>query len=47
MTEEERDAALERPCPACNARANKRCTAPTNTGRREVKWVHYAREQAA
>lgn len=38
--------ALSRACPACNAEPHHPCNAPTNTGRRDVKWVHYAREEA-
>ena len=34
------------PCPACQAPAGEHCTAPTSTGRREVSWVHSAREYA-
>lgn len=33
-------------CPACNAQVGKPCTAPTDTGRREVRWYHYARQRA-
>lgn len=33
-------------CPACNAQPGRPCTQPTNTGRREVSWVHDAREAA-
>lgn len=35
------------PCPACQAKAGEKCTAPTDTGRRPVEWVHLAREVAA
>jgi hypothetical protein len=35
---------LVRACPTCNARPGYRCNAPTNTGRRDVLWFHYTRE---
>ena len=38
--------ALRVACPNCQAPAGELCTAPTNTGRREVKWVHSSREHA-
>lgn len=34
-----------RPCPACYARPGEPCTTPTDTGRRNVGWFHYAREE--
>lgn len=34
-------------CPACMAPEGERCTAPTDTSRRPVDWVHYARETEA
>lgn len=34
-------------CPACQAPIGEPCTAPTNTGRRVVKWWHEAREARA
>lgn len=34
-------------CPACNAAPFALCTAPTNTGRRAVQWVHNARTDLA
>lgn len=36
--------ALTIPCPACFAAAGEPCTAPTDTGRRVVAWVHMSRE---
>lgn len=33
-------------CPACQALEGESCTHPTDTGRREVGWVHFAREDA-
>jgi len=33
-------------CPACHATAGEPCTAPTDTGRRIVRWVHVARGDA-
>lgn len=39
--------ALSVRCPACNAGPSVKCNAPTNTGRRDVEWVHHAREDAA
>lgn len=30
-------------CPNCQAPAEKPCTQPTDTGRREINWYHYAR----
>lgn len=38
--------ALRVACPNCGSPAGKPCTAPTNTSRREVKWVHSSREHA-
>lgn len=35
---------MNNPCPACNAKPGNPCTTPTNTGRRDVKWIHSARE---
>ena len=35
------------PCPACQAQPDEWCSAPADTGRRDVRWVHYAREQLA
>jgi hypothetical protein len=32
------------PCPACNAMPGHPCTAPTDTDRKLVGWVHMARE---
>lgn len=34
-------------CPDCGARAGERCTTPTDTGRREVGWIHDARRDLA
>jgi hypothetical protein len=34
-------------CPVCNARPGHPCNAPTDTGRRNVRWYHYAREELA
>lgn len=34
-------------CPACMVPAGERCTAPTETSRRPVDWVHFAREALA
>lgn len=33
-------------CPACLAKPDYYCTAPTGTGRRDVAWVHLSREMA-
>jgi hypothetical protein len=30
-------------CPACFAPVGEPCTAPTDTGRRNVAWHHFAR----
>lgn len=30
-------------CPACQVKAGQKCTAPTDTSRREVAWTHSAR----
>lgn len=30
-------------CPNCNAQPGQPCTQPTETGRRNVQWIHYAR----
>jgi hypothetical protein len=34
-------------CPACYSPAGQPCTQPTDTSRKPVSWVHYAREHAA
>lgn len=34
-------------CPACMVPAGERCTVPTETSRRPVDWVHFAREALA
>lgn len=34
-------------CPNCQSKANAKCTQPTESGRKAVRWVHSAREQAA
>ena len=34
-------------CPACMVPAGDRCTVPTETSRRPVDWVHFAREALA
>jgi hypothetical protein len=36
---------MARPCPACNAQPGYRCTVPTDTGRRDVAWYHFKREE--
>ena len=38
-------AGLSRTCPVCNARPGWPCTAPTDTGRRVVAWMHMSREK--
>jgi hypothetical protein len=38
---------LDVPCPACQAKPGARCTTPTDTSRREVKWVHLGRQDRA
>lgn len=35
------------PCPNCQAPSGERCTQPTDTGRRDVAWVHLARSSSA
>jgi len=35
--------ALKFPCPACGAKAGEPCSTVTNTGRRDVRWLHLAR----
>lgn len=30
-------------CPVCQAKAGEKCTAPTNTGRKPVTWLHAGR----
>jgi hypothetical protein len=35
------------PCTACSARPGQPCTVPTDTGRRDVTWVHHARSDLA
>ncbi len=34
-------------CPACQSAPGRRCTAPTDNGRRAVDWVHHARQDLA
>lgn len=34
-------------CPACNAAPGEACNQPTSTGRTNVRWYHYARENVA
>lgn len=38
---------IESACPNCQAKPESPCTAPTDTGRREVRWFHHARVSAA
>lgn len=42
-TVEEVEAALQRTCPACHAKPGRRCTQPTDTGRKAVDWLHLSR----
>lgn len=35
--------AYEIVCPNCNALPGKKCTTPTDNGRKEVNWIHYSR----
>lgn len=35
------------PCPVCNAAVGRPCNAPTETGRRDVRWFHSSRENTA
>ena len=37
-------APIDRRCPACNANPGEPCTAPTDTSRRPVGWLHASRE---
>jgi hypothetical protein len=39
-----RPAPIDTRCPACNAAPGSPCTAPTDTSRRPVGWIHSARE---
>lgn len=32
-------------CTTCNARRGEPCSAPTSTGRKNVTWFHYSREE--
>lgn len=34
---------LDIQCPACLAKAGHPCTQPTDTGRRDVAWIHLSR----
>jgi len=34
-------------CPACSAPPGRPCTVPTDAGRRDVTWVHHARQDLA
>lgn len=38
-------AGLSRSCPVCFSPAGKKCTMPTDTGRKAVQWIHLKREQ--
>lgn len=42
-TVDEVEAARQRTCPVCHAKPGRRCTAPTDTGRRPVEWLHLSR----
>lgn len=33
-------------CPDCNAQVGKKCTTPTDFGRRAIEIIHFARERA-
>lgn len=39
--------ALQIPCPVCNAAPGMPCNAPTEFGRRDVRWFHMLREDRA
>lgn len=43
---EDRAELLRSACPACQAPPGERCTSPTNTARREVRWIHLARYES-
>jgi hypothetical protein len=48
MTKQDQAAgALTVKCPACKANPGEPCTQATNTGRRNVQWVHNARRDLA
>ena len=32
-------------CPVCNAQPGHACNVPTETGRRDVPWYHFKREE--
>lgn len=34
-------------CPNCQAKPKQKCTQPTDTGRKPVRWVHLEREREA
>ena len=36
---------IEKVCPNCNAQPGRKCTQPTDSGRKEVSWFHLARER--
>lgn len=38
---------LDYTCPNCNAQPGKYCSVPSNTGRKQVPWVHSSREALA
>ncbi|WPH58008.1 hypothetical protein SEA_LUCKYLEO_60 [Gordonia phage LuckyLeo] len=44
--ESRRMKALEATCPTCLSPPHQRCTQPTVTGRKPVRWVHLKRESA-
>jgi hypothetical protein len=46
MTKTTREQAHTVTCPNCQAQPGRRCSQPTDTGRRDVAWVHLAREDA-
>lgn len=45
--ESRRQAAMEVKCPNCQSGPGRKCTQPTDTGRKAVRWVHLAREHEA
>ncbi|QFG13570.1 hypothetical protein PBI_LAMBO_61 [Gordonia phage Lambo] len=45
--ETRRQKALTVKCPNCDSEPYERCTQPTDSARKHVRWVHLAREHAA
>jgi len=45
--EAKRMAAMQATCPSCQSKPDRKCTQPTDNGRKPVRWVHLEREREA